>query len=214
MDCISILPTAQNHINGLNLYAYCLNDPVNYFDPTGQWRWLRNFFRSTVGQVVTGVALTFGLGVASLFVPALMPLAMKTTFGALTFTLANGLTNVLSGRNFSENWTNAFMLGAVGGLIPINGFLGGAVAGMGLYAFDAWVNHRRVILDGLIVASIFGGIGGHINPGLGMILLGIGLGIAENWANANFRPIETFLIAARQFGEQFTKWIRDVLFPW
>ena len=27
-------------VNGLNLYCYCFNDPVNYIDPDGHFPWL------------------------------------------------------------------------------------------------------------------------------------------------------------------------------
>ena len=40
-------------INGLNLYAYCFNDPVNYFDPDGHF--------PILALILTGVALV-GMG--------------------------------------------------------------------------------------------------------------------------------------------------------
>ena len=65
-DAIDILNTAQEELNGLNLYAYCFNNPVNDIDENGNWSWKR-FWKAVAVIVVTAVAVavtvaTFGTG--------------------------------------------------------------------------------------------------------------------------------------------------------
>ncbi len=39
-DVLSILDETMTQINGLNLYMYCGNNPINKYDPTGHFPWL------------------------------------------------------------------------------------------------------------------------------------------------------------------------------
>ena len=50
-------------INGLNLYAYCMNNPIMYSDPSGHMpEWL-----STTLKIIGGVAIIAGCVVGSIF---------------------------------------------------------------------------------------------------------------------------------------------------
>ena len=81
-------------VGGLNLYAYCLNDPVMGYDPEGTWNW--NAFWQGVGLIFTGVVAvmlaitTFGAGI-----PVVMAVVAGITLGAGLLTGINGIASVV-----------------------------------------------------------------------------------------------------------------------
>ena len=101
MDDISYLD--PNKVNGLNLYCYCGNDPINRFDATGHdWNW--STFWAGVGLIVTAacaIALsitTFGAGI-----PIGMSIVAGVTLGAGILTGINGVATIAeagTGFNF------------------------------------------------------------------------------------------------------------------
>ena len=59
-------------INGLNLYAYCGNNPVMAVDPNGAswssfWSSVGNWFKDNWAKVVSGIAIV--AGVVTMFIP-------------------------------------------------------------------------------------------------------------------------------------------------
>ena len=76
-DSIAFLSAA--FINGTNLYAYCCNNPVMFYDPMGTGR-IKNFFKK-LGKVILGAVL-YAVG-ASLAVSTL-PLALIPGGGFIT----------------------------------------------------------------------------------------------------------------------------------
>ena len=109
----------KNTSNGLNLYAYCINNPVNLMDDTGTswksfWRSVGNFFKRSwdvivgtiisVGLVIGGVALVVFTGGAAYHFGAAM-------IGAGVGGFIGGLQSKLNGGSY---W---------------GGYLGGAISG-------------------------------------------------------------------------------------
>ncbi len=103
-------------INGLNLYAYCLNNPVAYIDPTGHdwWNWLISGLEILAGAflVFTGFASSIGVGLISLGAGSLI----------------NGAINASNGGSFIGGWAGGQLAGAIS-LIPIVGPALGAFVG-------------------------------------------------------------------------------------
>ena len=65
-DDISVLSEGKDFFNGLNLYAYCGNNPINNTDESGEswWDWLWKIVVAVVVVVAIGVAAAFTGGTA------------------------------------------------------------------------------------------------------------------------------------------------------
>jgi hypothetical protein len=125
--------------NGLNLYAYCANDPVNYCDPSGHdpewWQWA-----------------LFGVGVALIAVAAGM--AILGTAGVAAFGMGALIGSAVVGG------IGAVVGGAIGYATGgADGILGGALAGFGIGAIVGFVvggsigyynYHQSVLVDNYI----------------------------------------------------------------
>ena len=101
-DDVSYLDPSS--INGLNLYSYCGNDPVNYSDGSGhspEWNW-GTFFKglalvgTAIGAIAVSVA-TFGLAT-----PLAMTIVAGVTLGAGVLTGINGVATMIeAGTNYN-----------------------------------------------------------------------------------------------------------------
>ena len=137
IDDIEILDTTKDFANGINLYAYCLNNPVNDTDSNGNlswWQWLlvgigavfvvaaTAVLTVASGGTALGVIGTIAVGAAK---GALIGAAVGTTLGAI----GGGIYSAVTGADF---WSSVaagaamgFGIGAVVGAV-----IGASVAGI------------------------------------------------------------------------------------
>ena len=133
-------------IGGLNLYAYCGNDPVNRYDPTGHF-------------AIT-ISLLIGLGIAA---------GIGATVGAVAYTASELVSYAITGE-WTWSWgmfVGSVLGGAIGGAVSfipgvgpalsafVTGFASSAI-GMGLENAFGEANHsfRSIILNSLFVGSV------------------------------------------------------------
>ena len=96
--------------NGLNLYAYCNNDPVNYVDPSGHEA-LPNWLKWVIGGVafVGAVALTVLSGGS--LAPIFIGMASSIVLGGLI----EGTLSAINGESFSQGFWDGAADGAMSG---------------------------------------------------------------------------------------------------
>lgn len=129
MDDVSYADPEQFH--GLNLYAYCGNDPVNRIDPNGN-SWWSDFWNSTVGSIVkiiAGVGVIVALGVASVLTGG--AILTGAFIGAAVGGLSSSIIGLTTGQSLSE-FSDGFLSGVVIG--GVSGAIGGIGAPTGTAA--------------------------------------------------------------------------------
>ena len=90
-----------NELNGLNLYSYCFNNPVNEFDKDGLWSWKK--FWKGLGLIASGIAAVL-VSVATLGAgtPLAISIVAGVTIAAGTLTTVNGISTVIeAGTNYN-----------------------------------------------------------------------------------------------------------------
>lgn len=143
-DNISYL--VSDEINGLNLYAYCDNNPVMNIDPNGTswwsdfWGGVKDFFDNPITQAVIGGLIIVGLGIATILtLGAAAPitgLAASMVVGAFWGAVASATFGAISGGiQFSDGKIGWSWSGAA------NGFMWGAITGGIAGAAGAWLGN-------------------------------------------------------------------------
>ena len=177
----TILPDEGGDIRSYNLYLYCVNNPVNFFDTTGNWpEWLEKAAKvvatvvaATTVVVATAVAVA-GTGGAALVVAGI-------ACGAACSGFVGGVANEKKGESFINGWIGgaangaiqsslSFAMGAIGTTIG-----GGVGSGIGTFITEKLNNmgkpekqkkSTKEILKDSAKAAIIGTVFSSITAGL------------------------------------------------
>ena len=139
-----------NSINGLNLYAYCGNNPVMGYDPYGTWDWGK--FWGALIMAVSAVSLSVGIALCATGVGApvgtvLIGAGIGGIFGstgsAITQGIQNGWNNIDWGQVAIDGsaglLTGALLASPVGGVVT--GIAVGAVTFVQNIGSDLYKNN-------------------------------------------------------------------------
>lgn len=161
MDDINYLDPET--IGGTNLYAYCLNNPVMYVDPTGtSWNsfventtnWIENNWTAVLGGalVVSSVLLAYK-SISSAFLPSIISGGI---FGGIFSFLISKATN----SNVIYNTVTGSIIGALGGIAWRPAVL--ATTGFSLLG-DRIIDNNNASMKALFKAFLIGTTAGFFN---------------------------------------------------
>lgn len=140
-DTLSILDDTMGEINGLNLYMYCKDNPVNLCDPSGHFPLL------ALGIILLAGSFAVGFGTSAV--------SQGIKYG---WDKINYLQCVVDG-SFAALSTGLSFTGI--GMAASIGI--GMVMGFGQYAADSAFHNESLSLTGSLTAIALGGIGGFIS---------------------------------------------------
>ena len=155
-------------INGLNLYCYCMNNPIMYADPSGHMpEWL-----STTLKIIGGVAIIAGCVVGSIFTGGALSVVLAgAAIGATAGGIGAGISTAVSGGDIHD-FANAFLMstatGAISGAVAASPLGVGAQIGINAalgaasYAGTQLLSGGNITLGGLIVSAGIGALCGWI----------------------------------------------------
>ena len=155
-------------INGLNLYAYCGNDPVNYSDGSGHMpEWL-----SATLKITAGAAIIAGCVAGSILTGGTLSVILAgAAIGASAGGISAGISTAVSGGDIND-FANAFLMGTATGAIsgaaaasPLKvGYQIGinAILGAVNYVGNQGLSGNKITLGGLIINAGIGALCGWI----------------------------------------------------
>ena len=115
IDDISYIDITQEYINGINLYAYCFNNPINTDDENGNLpRWLK--------WLIGGLAFVGALVLTGLTGGALAPVVIGMAVSVVGGGLIQGTINAINGGSFWQGFLDGAADGALwGGIFALGG---------------------------------------------------------------------------------------------
>ncbi len=191
--------------NGLNLYAYCNNDPVNYCDPSGHSATALLFASFVVGAIVGGTTSAisqwiedkeinpwlvfsdamFG-GISGIIAASGISALGSAFLGASLSSLQLAVTSGISGEKITAiDYLLATTFGFVGGFIPKAGFNAKQVAGkwnvLNMHIKNAVSDRRFYMYSAKLIESRMK----VIVYGINYIVSTIGTAIASEYISNN-----------------------------
>ena len=160
-------------INGLNLFAYCGNNPIMGIDPDGNAWWNpKSWNWRAIGKVAVGVAIIAGAAIASAATGGAASVILAgAAIGAAAGGAGAAVSTAVSGGDF-DDFANSFLMGtatgAVSGAVAASplGVGGQMVAHSALsvvnYVGTQELSNEKITLGGLIVNASIGAICGKI----------------------------------------------------
>lgn len=123
-DDISVLDSTNALINGLNLYCYCLNNPINTADDGGD---MPNWLKWLIGGLAFVAAVVLTVATGGALAPVFIGMGVSIVGGGLI----SGTISAVNGGSFWDGFKNGAADGALwGGVFA----LGGAAFGAFKYA--------------------------------------------------------------------------------
>lgn len=189
-DDISYLD--PENINGLNLYAYCGNNPVMYEDPSGhmpswlKWLCVGVVAVAAVAAVVVGTVVTGG---------TLGAVIAGAGVGAIAGGTIGGINAAVNGDDVASGILGGALTGAavgatgaLGGVVGTGIISGGSamlafcagvgssfIAGMGNYAIETMGNNRSFSVGKMFLQGTLTAVEGAIGFGMGVAFASAGL---------------------------------------
>lgn len=123
----SVMSDVGGDMLGSNLFAYCLNNPVNRTDPNGNWS-MPNWLKITIGVAATVAAVVVAVGTGGAAAPVLIGVAASAIGGAAFGAISHRVTTGSWEGADKAAWDGAVDGLMTGGLCALGGaIVGGAV---------------------------------------------------------------------------------------
>jgi RHS repeat-associated protein len=176
-----ISPDAAGYIdpetpNGLNLYAYCYNDPVNFADPSGC------------------------LAISTIIIGCLAAFVVGSTVSAISQGFQYGWDEISVGQVLVDGAIAAGSVALSSTGLPFIASVGiGATMGLGQYAIGSVFHNETMTLQGAIISIALGGLGGAIS-GAGAKNLKTLASIYDDMTGRTAQGVKALITAAQRYG--------------